>query len=140
MLMNPQWSESRESKVVLKETPSCAAEFGKFLTYLYTGRIRINQSSVMPILGLADKYNVKVCFFDSLFFPLLLRLVYTVSFWTTILSNLQLFIVILTFWKLLSLRQEPFDQLMSHIMLFFSDIHFSLYWICYVFSRLIENF
>lgn len=59
MLMNPQWSESRESKVVLKETPSCAAEFGKFLTYLYTGRIRINQSSVMPILGLADKYNVK---------------------------------------------------------------------------------
>lgn len=59
MLMNPEWSESQESRVVLQETPSCAAIFGEFIQYFYTGRIRINHISVVPILSLADKYNVK---------------------------------------------------------------------------------
>jgi hypothetical protein len=60
MLMNPEWSESQESSVVLQETPACAAIFGDFLSYFYTGQIRINHLRVMPILALADKYNVKV--------------------------------------------------------------------------------
>ncbi|GLG97737.1 Uncharacterized protein GBIM_04433 [Gryllus bimaculatus] len=59
MLMNPEWSESQESRVVLQETPTCAAIFGDFLQYFYTGRIRINHATVMPVLSLADKYNVK---------------------------------------------------------------------------------
>jgi BTB/POZ domain. len=60
MLMNPEWSESQESCVVLQETPACAAIFGDFIQYFYTGQIRINHLRVMPILALADKYNVKV--------------------------------------------------------------------------------
>jgi len=60
MLMNPEWSESQESCVVLQETPACVAIFGDFIRYFYTGQIRINHLRVMPILALADKYNVKV--------------------------------------------------------------------------------
>lgn len=59
MLMNPRWSESHESRVVLQETPACAAVFGEFLRYFYTGQIRINHLTIMPVLALADKYNVK---------------------------------------------------------------------------------
>lgn len=59
MLMNPQWSESQENRVTLQETPPCAAIFGEFLRYFYTGHIRVSQGVVLPILMLADKYNVK---------------------------------------------------------------------------------
>ncbi|XP_015589909.1 BTB/POZ domain-containing protein 17 [Cephus cinctus] len=59
MLMSPQWSESQESRVTLQETPQCAAIFSEFLRYFYTGQIRINYGVVLPILSLADKYNVK---------------------------------------------------------------------------------
>jgi hypothetical protein len=60
MLMNPEWSESQKNCVVLQETPACAAIFGDFIQYFYTGQIRINHLRVMPILALADKYNIKV--------------------------------------------------------------------------------
>lgn len=59
MLMSPQWSESQESRVTLQETPQCAPIFSEFLRYFYTGQIRINYEVVLPILSLADKYNVK---------------------------------------------------------------------------------
>lgn len=59
MLMSPQWSESQESRVTLRETPQCAAIFSEFLRYFYTGQIKINYVVVLPILSLADKYNVK---------------------------------------------------------------------------------
>jgi len=59
MLMNPQWSESRESRVVLQETPTCVAIFGEFLKYFYTGQITINHGIITPVLALADKYIVK---------------------------------------------------------------------------------
>ncbi|KAF7378911.1 BTB/POZ domain-containing protein 17 [Vespula maculifrons] len=59
MLMSPQWSESQESRVTLQETPQCAPIFSEFLRYFYTGQIRINHGVVLPILSLADKYNVK---------------------------------------------------------------------------------
>uniref|UniRef100_A0A1B6D5W6 BTB domain-containing protein n=2 Tax=Clastoptera arizonana TaxID=38151 RepID=A0A1B6D5W6_9HEMI len=59
MLMDSRWSESREKRVVLQETLACSAVFGEFLKYFYTGRIKINLQTIMPILALADKYNVK---------------------------------------------------------------------------------
>lgn len=59
MLMNPNWSESQETTVVLQEDPACAKVFADFLKYLYTGEILINHYSVLPLLTLADKYNVK---------------------------------------------------------------------------------
>ncbi len=57
--MNPSWSESHETRVVLKETPSCEAVFEDFLKYLYTGKILLDYATVIPLVSLADKYNVK---------------------------------------------------------------------------------
>lgn len=60
MLMSPQWSECKESRIVLGETPACAEVFDRFLQYFYTGHICVDAQTVMPILTLADKYNLKV--------------------------------------------------------------------------------
>ena len=59
MLMNTNWTESSEKKIVLKESPACEAVFEVFLKYLYTGKIGVDYANVIPILQLADKYNVK---------------------------------------------------------------------------------
>ena len=59
MLMSNNWTESSEKKIVLKESPACEAVFEVFLKYLYTGRIQVDYANVIPILQLADKYNVK---------------------------------------------------------------------------------
>lgn len=58
--MNPRWSESREQRIVLQEAAECVEVFELFLRYLYTGRLRVSHATVLPILALADKYNVKV--------------------------------------------------------------------------------
>ena len=59
MLMSNNWTESSEKKIVLKESPACEAVFEVFLKYLYTGKIQVDYANVIPILQLADKYNVK---------------------------------------------------------------------------------
>ncbi|CAF4817303.1 unnamed protein product [Pieris macdunnoughi] len=59
MLMNREWNEWRESKIVLQETPTAASVFPHFLKYFYTGQIKISYNTVLPVLSLADKYNVK---------------------------------------------------------------------------------
>lgn len=59
MLMNPEWNECRESVIELKEEPCCVEVFPQFLKYLYVGQIRISLQTVMPMLALADKYNIK---------------------------------------------------------------------------------
>lgn len=59
MLMNPNWSESQEDQIELQEDPACVTVFGDFLKYLYTGKIHINHFAVLPLLALADKYNVR---------------------------------------------------------------------------------
>ena len=59
MLHDSKWSEASEKRIYLGETPSCAAVFEDFLKYLYTGKIHLDYASVVPIVSLADKYNVK---------------------------------------------------------------------------------
>jgi BTB/POZ domain-containing protein 17 len=59
MLLNPQWQESKESVIHLKEDPQSSRVFPKFLKYLYTGQVRVSIDSAMPLLSLADKYNIK---------------------------------------------------------------------------------
>lgn len=59
MLMNQNWTGSQEKRVVLGETPACAAVFEHFLRYLYTGKIQLDYTTVIPLVSLADKYNVK---------------------------------------------------------------------------------
>lgn len=58
--MNPKWNECHESRIILQELPQCERVFHNFLEYFYTGKITINQTNVMAILSLADKYIVKV--------------------------------------------------------------------------------
>lgn len=60
MLLKPEWSESCEKVVVLHEAEECELQFGTFLQYLYTGCITLSHSTVLPILALADKYDVQV--------------------------------------------------------------------------------
>lgn len=70
MLMNPEWSECRESVIELKEEPLCSEVFPQFLRYLYVGQIRISLQTVMPMLALADKYNIRVSVVDNRFWRL----------------------------------------------------------------------
>lgn len=58
MLTSPTWPEAYTSQISLEEEPECQEVFEDFLQYLYTGRIHLNQTSVLPILILADKYNI----------------------------------------------------------------------------------
>lgn len=58
--MNPQWSESHENRIELTESPECAQVFDSFLRFFYTGQITLHSHSLIGILMLADKYNVKV--------------------------------------------------------------------------------
>ena len=58
MLLNPNWSECKESIIELKEEERCSAVFPQFLKYLYVGQIRITLESSLPLLALADKYNI----------------------------------------------------------------------------------
>jgi BTB/POZ domain-containing protein 17 len=57
--MNPQWKETNESTIYLYEEKKAAEFFNLFLKYLYTGQVRVKVESAMPLLSLADKYNVK---------------------------------------------------------------------------------
>ncbi len=59
MLHDSKWAESNETRIHLGETPSCSAVFEDFLKYLYTGRIHLDFATVVPIVSLADKYNVR---------------------------------------------------------------------------------
>lgn len=58
MLTSPTWPESYKDLIVLQEDPECVEVFGDFLHYLYTGRIHMSHLTVLPILSLADKYNI----------------------------------------------------------------------------------
>ena len=44
---------------ILGETPACASVFEDFLRYMYTGKIQLDYATVIPLVSLADKYNVK---------------------------------------------------------------------------------
>lgn len=59
MLLNPQWQECKESVIHLVEDPQSCRVFPQFLKYLYTGQVRISIETAMPLLSLADKYNIK---------------------------------------------------------------------------------
>ncbi|XP_052816796.1 BTB/POZ domain-containing protein 17-like isoform X2 [Mya arenaria] len=58
MLTSRLWPEGRSDIVVLREDPECAAVFQHFLEYLYTGQVTLEKHNVLPLLTLADKYNV----------------------------------------------------------------------------------
>jgi len=59
MLTSPFFNESGQPRVVLNEMPSCEAVFEEFLRYFYTGRIALDHATCIPLVSLADKYNVR---------------------------------------------------------------------------------
>ncbi|XP_070546799.1 BTB/POZ domain-containing protein 17-like [Ptychodera flava] len=58
MLTESRWRDSQQAKVKLQETPECATVFGDFLKFMYNGQIELKISRALPVLVLADKYNV----------------------------------------------------------------------------------
>ena len=59
MLTSSTWPESHSSRVILQEEPECADVFEDFLKYFYNGCISLDCHTVLPLLTLADKYNVQ---------------------------------------------------------------------------------
>ncbi|XP_025424314.1 BTB/POZ domain-containing protein 17-like isoform X2 [Sipha flava] len=59
MLMNSKRSDSHQNVIELQEVPLCIEVFPLFLQYFYTGEITLEHNNIMPMLVLADKYNVK---------------------------------------------------------------------------------
>lgn len=58
MLSSNTWPEGRSNLIVLQEDAQCAAVFEIFLKYLYIGQVNLDKNDVLPLLTLADKYNV----------------------------------------------------------------------------------
>ncbi|XP_070545485.1 BTB/POZ domain-containing protein 17-like [Ptychodera flava] len=59
MLMETRWGDAQKHIVELTETDEAAAVFDSFLRFMYCGQIEVNIDTAIPILALADKYNVK---------------------------------------------------------------------------------
>ncbi|XP_025421083.1 uncharacterized protein LOC112691120 [Sipha flava] len=59
MLMNSKWSDSHQDVIELHEVQTCINVFPLFLQYFYTGEMLLEHSIIMPMLVLADKYDVK---------------------------------------------------------------------------------
>ena len=58
MLLDHSWSDHDKSSVTLLEEDMCAPVFEPFLRYFYTATIHLTHDTVLPLLMLADKYNV----------------------------------------------------------------------------------
>ena len=58
MLTHAEWPESQHGSISLMEEPVCVAVFERFIRFLYLGTISLSHTDVLPILMLADKYNV----------------------------------------------------------------------------------
>jgi len=61
--MNKYRNESNPKVVELQDiSQSCIDVFPVFLQYFYTGDILLEKNNIMPVLLLAEKYEVKVCY------------------------------------------------------------------------------
>ncbi|XP_077996996.1 BTB/POZ domain-containing protein 17-like [Glandiceps talaboti] len=58
MLVEGRWADAKKPVVTLEETPECVTVFDRFLRFMYCGQIDLDIESVVPLLSLADKYNV----------------------------------------------------------------------------------
>uniref|UniRef100_A0A2C9JE41 BTB domain-containing protein n=1 Tax=Biomphalaria glabrata TaxID=6526 RepID=A0A2C9JE41_BIOGL len=58
MLCSKNWQESLQEEVTLIETEECLEHFETFLQFFYSAKINICVKSAIPILSLAEKYDV----------------------------------------------------------------------------------
>ncbi|KAK7503187.1 hypothetical protein BaRGS_00005452 [Batillaria attramentaria] len=53
-----RWKEAQQPEVCLSEDEECLPAFANFLRYLYCGEVLLTTSGVLPLLLLADKYEI----------------------------------------------------------------------------------
>jgi len=58
MFTSKQWDSHKEKEIKLVEDSMCLGVFPRFLSFLYSCHIRLNIDNTLPVLILADKYNV----------------------------------------------------------------------------------
>ena len=58
MLFQSHWTQSSMEKVQLEEPDDVHDVFDRFLKFMYTSEVSVDADSVIPVLCLADKYNV----------------------------------------------------------------------------------
>ncbi|GFN99273.1 BTB/POZ domain-containing protein 17 [Plakobranchus ocellatus] len=56
---SPAWEESRQEEITLVEEEACQAVFYDFLRYFYSASIDMTTDKALPLMFLADKYNVQ---------------------------------------------------------------------------------
>jgi len=59
MLLDKRWTEAAQSVITLHEEQECVKVFEDFLQFMYTGKVKRDSFIILPLLELADKYNVK---------------------------------------------------------------------------------
>ncbi|XP_076445744.1 BTB/POZ domain-containing protein 17-like [Babylonia areolata] len=58
MLSERRWKEAQQPEICLTEEEECVPQFEHFLGYLYSGEVVLKTTTVLPLLLLADKYEV----------------------------------------------------------------------------------
>lgn len=59
MMLGQFWDDSRRQEIELQESEECLPYMESFFRYFYTAEINLTRENVLPIMILANKYNVK---------------------------------------------------------------------------------
>ncbi len=59
MFFGGSWMEGSSNEVKMEDTPSCEEVFDVFLSYFYSGCVTVSNKTVIPVVTLADKYDVQ---------------------------------------------------------------------------------
>uniref|UniRef100_H2ZGJ1 BTB domain-containing protein n=1 Tax=Ciona savignyi TaxID=51511 RepID=H2ZGJ1_CIOSA len=58
-MCSKRWDNNKVNEIELNENEQCVPVFPRFLHFLYHGTVYVNTSTALPLLMLADKYNVQ---------------------------------------------------------------------------------
>ena len=59
MLTGNNWKEAAEAEVhLVEDDESCELHFKTFLKFFYTGRVKVKSDNILPLLKMAEKYDV----------------------------------------------------------------------------------
>ncbi|XP_013393274.1 BTB/POZ domain-containing protein 17 isoform X2 [Lingula anatina] len=58
MLTSDRWQDGNAGEITFHESEECLPVFSIVMRYIYTGKISLTMENVIPVLVLADKYNL----------------------------------------------------------------------------------
>nr|XP_002126576.1 uncharacterized protein LOC100187381 [Ciona intestinalis] len=58
-MCSKRWDNNKVNEIELNENEQCIPVFPRFLHFLYHGTVYVNTTTALPLLMLADKYNVQ---------------------------------------------------------------------------------